>query len=106
MDEDLQSLTLQSFLWSINDLRQVNLVEDLHKVRVPVLGMYGDKDIIVNPYEWQTLLLGTDQAQIARFPDAGHFIMLDSPEHYRQELTDFLNTLYPFLPEDWKNNQR
>ncbi|MEE4194540.1 MAG: alpha/beta hydrolase [Anaerolineae bacterium] len=106
MDEDLQSLTLQSFLWSINDLRQVNLVETLNKVRVPVLGMYGDKDIIVDPYEWQTLLKGTDQAKIARFPNAGHFIMLDNPERYKQELTDFLNTLSPFLPEGWKKDQR
>ena len=102
MDEDLQSLSLQSFLWSINDLRSVNLVEDLHKIKVPVLGMYGDKDIIVDPFEWQTLLKGTDRAQIARYPNAGHFIMLDNPERYKEELGDFLNSLHPFLPEDWK----
>ena len=94
MDEDLRSLSLQSFLWSINDLHHLNLVDQLHAMRVPVLGMYGDKDIIVDPYEWQTLLKGYDGARIARFPDAGHFIMLDDPLRFRKELGDFLADVY------------
>jgi len=94
MDEDLQSLSLQSFLWSINDLHHLNLTDQLHALRVPVLGMYGDRDIIVDPYEWQTLLKGYDGARIAHFPDAGHFIMLDDPSRFRKELGGFLADVY------------
>lgn len=94
MDEDLRSLSLQSFLWSINDLHHLDLTDQLHALRVPVLGMYGDKDIIVDPHEWQTLLKGYDGARIARFSDAGHFIMLDDPLRFREELGEFLDAVY------------
>ncbi|NSW53158.1 MAG: alpha/beta hydrolase [Anaerolineae bacterium] len=90
MDADLQQLSLQSFLWSINDLRHVNLVRDLHRIRVPVLGMYGDRDIIVDPDEWQTLSMGLHTARVERFPQAGHFIMLDEPGKFQQVLEQFL----------------
>ena len=90
MDADLQQLSLQSFLWSINNLRALNLVNDIHNIQVPVLGMYGDKDIIVDPDEWQTLLKGLSTAKIARFTEAGHFIMLDEPEKFHQVLSEFL----------------
>ena len=90
MDADLQQLSLQSFLWSINDLRHINLVEDLHQIQVPVLGMYGDKDIIVDPDEWQSLLKGLNTAQVERFSTAGHFIMLDEPEKFHAVLSQFL----------------
>lgn len=95
MDADLQQLSLQSFLWSINDLWKLNLVDDVHKIEVPVLGMYGDRDIIVNPDEWQTLLMGHPRAQIERFENAGHFIMLDEPEHFQKVLTEFLSDYQP-----------
>lgn len=90
MDADLQQLSLQSFLWSINNLRALNLVNDVHAIQVPVLGMYGDRDIIVDPDEWQTLLKGLSTAKIARFAEAGHFIMLDEPEQFHQVLSEFL----------------
>ena len=51
---------------------------------------YGDRDIIVDPDEWQTLLKGLSTAKIARFAEAGHFIMLDEPEQFHQVLSEFL----------------
>ena len=92
MDADLQQLSLQSFLWSINDLRQINLIDDLHQIQVPLLGMYGGKDIIVDPDEWQRVLMGHAQAEVACFENAGHFIMLDEPERFQTVLTNFLDT--------------
>jgi pimeloyl-ACP methyl ester carboxylesterase len=91
MDSDLTRLSLQSFMTSIATLRKTDLRPSLGKVAVPVMGMYGDKDIIVSPHEWQTLLGGIPQARIERFPKAGHFIMLDDSQRFREVIRDFLD---------------
>jgi pimeloyl-ACP methyl ester carboxylesterase len=54
--------------------------------------MYGDKDIIVHPKQWQPMQDGIPNCFIKRYKNAGHFIMLDSPQ-------DFMNTLKYFLDE-------
>jgi pimeloyl-ACP methyl ester carboxylesterase len=95
MDRDLTKLSLESFLISISTLRQTDLRPNLDKVHVPVMGMYGDKDIIVHPRQWQPLSAGVPQAQIERFPNAGHFIMLDEPQLFREKLKNFLETHPP-----------
>ena len=50
------------------------------------MGMYGDQDIIVHPRQWQPLSAGVPQAQIERFANAGHFIMLDEPQRSEKSL--------------------
>jgi pimeloyl-ACP methyl ester carboxylesterase len=95
MDSDLTKLSLESFLISIATLRRTDLRPNLNKVIVPVMGMYGDKDIIVNPRQWQPLSAGVPQAQIERFANAGHFIMLDEPQQFREKLKLFLDTHPP-----------
>jgi len=60
-----------------------------------VLGMYGDKDIVVDPKQWRPLLDGTSKARIERFPSAGHFIMLDDPLGFNQKLKSFLDEENP-----------
>ena len=46
------------------------------------MGMYGDRDNIVNPHQWQPLQEGVPHARIERFSKAGHFIMLDEPQTF------------------------
>lgn len=91
MDRDLSRTTLESFLISIATLRRTDLTRCLEQVRVPVLGMYGDKDRVVDPLQWQPLENGAPQTKIARFPDAGHFMMLESPAEFSQVLKNFLD---------------
>ncbi len=91
MDHDLSQITVESFLVSISSLRRTDLRPDLNKINVPVMGMYGDKDIIVNPNQWKPLLAGVPHARIERFSNAGHFIMLDEPLSCREKLKDFLD---------------
>ncbi|MBI9044914.1 MAG: alpha/beta hydrolase [Anaerolineaceae bacterium] len=91
MDRDLSRTTLESFLVSIATLRKTDLRPDLNKVGVPVMGMYGDKDIIVNPNQWKPLLDGVPSARIERYGEAGHFIMIDEQHSCHEKLKGFLD---------------
>jgi len=91
MDRDISSTTLESFLISIATLRNTDLRPDLDKIKVPVMGMYGNRDIVVSPQEWKPLLAGVPHARIERFSRSGHFIMLDDPAMFMDTLRDFLD---------------
>lgn len=88
--DDLSRTTLESFLHSIASLRRTDLRPQLPEIQVPVLGIYGDHDIIVHPEQWRPLLAGVPHARIERFEASGHFPMLDEPERFRQVLLSFL----------------
>jgi pimeloyl-ACP methyl ester carboxylesterase len=90
MDRDISRTTPESFLLSIASLRQTDLRASIHCIQAEVMGMYGDKDIVVDPRQWQALQHGLPQARIERFHNAGHFIMLDEPDKFRAILREFL----------------
>lgn len=91
MARDLSRTTLQSFSRSIASLHKTDLLPRLGQITVPVMGMYGNKDIVVHPAQWKPLLQGAPHARIERYPAAGHFIMLDEPENFLVTLQSFLN---------------
>ncbi|MFZ5820250.1 MAG: alpha/beta fold hydrolase [Chloroflexota bacterium] len=95
MDRDLSRTTVESFLRSIASLRRTDLRPMLDNIKVPVMGIYGDKDNIVHPMQWKPLALGVDQHRIERFPKAGHFPMLEEPEPFMQRLKSFLDEPQP-----------
>ena len=92
MDRDLSKTTLESFLVSISSLRQTDLRNTLQQLQIPVMGMYGERDNIVSPRQWQTLQQNFPAAQVEVFRKAGHFIMLDDPQVFMQKLKLFLDT--------------
>lgn len=92
MDRDLSKTTLESFLVSIASLRRTDLRPEISKINVPVMGMFGDRDNIVSPRQWQTLQNGLPNSRIERFSNAGHFIMMDEPQVFKQKLKEFLDT--------------
>jgi len=88
---DLSRTTLESFLLSISSLHKTDLRPFLSQIKVPIMGMYGDKDVIVHPKQWQLIQAGNQHARIERFKNAGHFIMLDEPERFMETLLNFLD---------------
>ena len=90
MNKDMSMISMESFFQSIGTLRQTDLRPDLHTIQIPTLGMYGKRDIIVRSSENETLKAGVPHAQIEWFPDAGHFIMRDSPDRFISTLRAFL----------------
>ncbi len=95
MDRDLSRTTVESFLRSIASLRRTDLIPMLPQIKVPAMGMYGDKDVIVHPMQWQPMLQGIPHAVIERFPTAGHFPMLEEPTAFTQKLKAFLDKETP-----------
>jgi len=95
MDRDLSRTTVESFLRSIASLRRTDLRPMLDSIKVPVMGMYGDKDNIVHPMQWKPLTAGVEKSCTERFPNAGHFIMLDEPQPFINKLKSFLDEELP-----------
>ena len=91
MDRDLSRTTVESFLRSIASLRRTDLRPMLDQIKIPALGMYGDRDIIVHPKQWMPMEKGISHALIERFPVAGHFPMLEEPHQFSEKLKRFLD---------------
>jgi len=91
MDKDLSRTTVESFLRSIASLRRTDLRPMLPQLKIPVMGMYGDRDNIVHPRQWQPLLQGLPNAKIVRWERAQHFVMLDTPQDFMENLKVFLD---------------
>ena len=91
MDRDLSSTTVESFLRSIASLRRTDLRPMLSQIKIPVMGMFGDRDNIVSPRQWQPLLYGVPHAKIVRWNRAQHFIMLDTQQDFMEKLKAFLD---------------
>lgn len=91
MDRDLTRTTVESFLLSIASLRRTDLRPMLDQIRIPAMGMYGERDIIVHPKQWMPMEKGISHAVIERFPVAGHFPMLEEPHQFSEKLKAFLD---------------
>ena len=91
IDHDLSRTNVEAFLRSIASLRRTDLTPMLSQIKVPAMGMYGDKDVIVDPMQWQPMQQGIPHAVIERFPMAGHFPMLEEPTAFTQKLKAFLD---------------
>ncbi len=92
MDRDVSRTTVESFFRSIGSLRQTDLRPELNKVKIPVMGMYGATDIVVQYNQWKDLLDSVPHARIEKYKNAGHFIMLDDPPNFKTTLKDFLDS--------------
>jgi pimeloyl-ACP methyl ester carboxylesterase len=88
---DLSKMNLESFLWSINSLHHTDLRPKLHALQMPVLGVYGRGDKVVDPRQAELLELVTD-SRLKLMDRARHFPMLDEPE-------DFFSTAIGFLAD-------
>lgn len=88
---DLSATTADSFFSSIGSLRRTDLRPRLGEIKVPVMGIYGGRDVIVSPRAYLPLRSGVPQACIEVLPRSGHFPMLDEPEKFLGLIRGFLD---------------
>jgi pimeloyl-ACP methyl ester carboxylesterase len=91
VSRDISATTAESFFTSIGSLRRTDLRPRLNEIRVPTMGLYGSRDVIVHPKQYQPLRQGVPHARIEVMPRSGHFPMLDEPDHYLRIIRSFLD---------------
>lgn len=89
--EDASKVSADPFFESIGTLRKTDLREELREVTVPILGIYGRRDIIVNPKQSKILLQFAPTSTEEWFENSGHFPMMDEPHRFHETLRNFLN---------------
>jgi len=89
--DSLSQTSLDSFLQSIKSLRYTDLRQDLPKISVPLLGIYGKKDVLVSPNQRKLIETGAQFPQIEYLEGSGHLPMLDEPEKFLAIIKDFLD---------------
>ena len=91
LTSDVAKLTAAPFFESIGTLRETDLRPRLGELHMPVLGIYGKKDIIVSPGQAKVLKQYLPSSKSAWFEQSGHFPMIDESERFHTEVRDFLN---------------
>jgi pimeloyl-ACP methyl ester carboxylesterase len=87
---DVSKLTALPFFESIGTLRQTDLRPRLREVQVPVLGIYGKRDNIVDPGQAKVLKQYLPSSRVEIFEGSKHFPMMDERERFHEMLRDFL----------------
>ncbi len=90
MASDLENLTGGAFFESIGTLRKTDLRPRMGEIKMPILGVYGARDLIVHPNQAKLLKATAPHSQIAWFERSGHFPMIDEPERFHNTVRGFL----------------
>jgi pimeloyl-ACP methyl ester carboxylesterase len=88
---DVKRASLDSFFRSIGDLRDTDLRRDIGSLRIPTLGIFGQKDNIVSPSNAEILAERVNGSTVAIMNQSRHFPMADEPDRFVSALATFLN---------------
>lgn len=90
--QDTSVTTLESFFQSIRSLHHTDLSSELSGVNIPALGVYGARDVIVNPNQHKAFKRHIPNSTIQFMSGSGHFPMLDEPDKFNEGLRQFLSS--------------
>lgn len=86
---DINRSTMEAFSHSIGSLAKMDLRPRLREFRMPVLGIFGQGDNIVNPNQAE-LVNQMPHGHSLVFEHSRHYPMLDEGERFHQVLLEFL----------------
>ncbi len=89
--QNAAGFTTDSFFASIASLRATNYTARLHELQMPVMGIYGLRDVVVNPNQIELFRQHLPSAHTVAVPDAGHFVMWDTPTAFNRTFEDFMS---------------
>lgn len=65
-------------------------MEDLKKIRVPTLLLWGEEDSIFHRADQETLLKTIPHATLKAYPETGHALHWEQPERFTHDLLEFI----------------
>lgn len=76
------------------DAKKQNLKQDLSKIKVPVLLLWGLQDFITPVAVAEEFYLSLNNAKLCFINECGHVPMMEQPEIFNELLEEFLDTKY------------
>jgi len=83
--------TVESFFSSIDSLYHTDLRSQLHHLTLPAMGIYGARDVIVNPNQIQLFAQYIPHGETVLIRKAGHFPMWDTPSEFNAAFQRFMD---------------
>jgi pimeloyl-ACP methyl ester carboxylesterase len=69
-----------------------NSLEDLKKIRIPTLLLWGEKDSIFHRDDQEILLRNVPQASLKAYPETGHALHWERPQRFTADLLTFIRS--------------
>ncbi len=88
--QNASGFTIDSFFKSIASLRRTNLTPDLHRITIPAMGIYGLRDVVVNPNQIKVFKQHIPHGIAVPIREAGHFPMWDTPTEFYRAFEQFM----------------
>ncbi len=76
---------------TIQSVARLDLRDIVADIEVPLLTVYGDKDVVINPVQADELQNGNSAARSIILPGTCHFPMLDATGKFNRLLCDFMD---------------
>lgn len=101
-EEALDAVTLldpkvhETYFW--REYADINIMDRLHEIVLPVLSVTGGRDVIVSPEEQRATSAGLPNSKEVSFSDEGHMLPFESPARAAREIIRFVRDLGPLLP--------
>jgi proline iminopeptidase len=86
MQSDLAAIKVwESGLWQRIDVRPL-----LSEIKCPTLILVGELDMICGPTQGRVIADAVADAEMVRIPGSGHFVGVEQPERFREEIISFV----------------
>lgn len=97
LEEVLDAVTLMdlkihdTYFW--HEYPNINIMDRLSEITLPVLSVTGGKDLIVTPHEQRSTSAALPSSKEVSFSDGGHMLPFESPQRVANEIIRFHSDL-------------
>lgn len=93
IEQRAEENTPASFLNDLKACDRFDVMDRLESIRMPMLAIVGDKDIMTPPKYSQFMADKMDNAKVVIIPGGTHFAFAEKPEPVNQAIKDFMQSL-------------